>query len=62
MVLILTDNSISFVVCEEHANTKEEVCSTESFHNQFIVRARDTHKNWKIQTKGREALGGFISS
>jgi hypothetical protein len=62
MVLILPDNSISFVVCEEHTNTKEEVCSTESFHNQFIVRPRDTHKNLKIQTKGWEALGGFISS
>jgi hypothetical protein len=62
MVLILPDNSISFVVCEEHTNTKEEVCSTESFHNQLIVIPRDTHKNLKIQTKGREALGGFISS
>jgi len=57
MVLILPDNFISFVVCEEHTNTEEEVCSTESLHNQFIVRPRDTHKNLKIQTKGAGSFG-----
>jgi hypothetical protein len=35
---------------------KEKVCSAESFHNQFIVRARDTHK---YSCGGREASGDF---
>jgi hypothetical protein len=68
-VLVLDDNSIPFVACKEYTDTKEEVCSAESFHNQFIVRQGIQHK-YRVLPVGerlwaalfRRKLGSWIQT
>jgi len=52
MVLILPDNSISFVVCEEHTNTKRKFVQLNRFITNLSLDQEIHTKTWRYRQKG----------